>query len=65
MTVRTELPAPIFAPSRSRHVSGHSGPALVAVVWMLALAFFVFAVAVPAAVMERRVQEERVARAEP
>ncbi|MBS1111240.1 MAG: hypothetical protein H6Q88_3232, partial [Anaeromyxobacteraceae bacterium] len=45
--------------------SRHAGPTLVALVWMVALAFFVFAVAVPAAVMERRVQEERVARAEP
>ena len=60
MTVRNEVPASIFAPRRSRH----AGPTLVALVWMVALAFFVFAVAVPAAVMERRVQEERVARAE-
>jgi hypothetical protein len=32
---------------------------------MLALTFFVFAVAVPASVMERRVQAERVARSGP
>ncbi|MEY2667976.1 MAG: hypothetical protein RJA59_614 [Pseudomonadota bacterium] len=79
MTVRTELHAPILAASPARNacpaafpaLSGsrarapHAGPTLIAVVWMLALAFFVFAVAVPAAVMERRAQDGQVARAGP
>jgi hypothetical protein len=80
MTVRTEFHASILPTSRDRNaapataftvLSGlrarprRGGPTLVALVWMLALAFFVFAVAVPAAVMQRRVQDERVARAGP
>ena len=80
MTVRTELHAPILPSSPARNAapasefralsaSGarapHAGPTLIAVVWMLALSFFVFAVAVPASVMERKVQEGQVARAGP
>ncbi len=80
MTVRTEVHASILAPpgprnalppapfpslSGSRARPRHAGPTLVGLVWMLVLAFFVFAVAVPASVMHRRAQEERVARAGP
>lgn len=80
MTVRTEVHASILAPPGPRNAlppspfpalagararSHHAGSTLVGLVWMLVLAFFVFAVAVPASVMHRRVQEERVARAEP
>jgi hypothetical protein len=80
MTVRTELHAPILpaspacnaapasafpALSASRARAPHAGPTLIAVVWMLALSFFVFAVAVPASVMERKAQDGQVARAGP
>ncbi len=80
MTVRNEVHASILAPSSPGNaaprpafpvLSGprarprRGGPTLVALVWMLALTFFVFAVAVPASVMERRVQAERVARSGP
>lgn len=80
MTVRTEVHASILpvpparnaaprvefaALSASRARAPHAGPTLIAVVWMLALAFFVFAVAVPASVMERRAREGQVARAGP
>jgi len=80
MTVRTEVHASILGPPSPRNApapapfpalagararSRHAGPTLVGLVWMLVLAFFVFAVAVPAAVMHRRVQDERVARAGP
>lgn len=80
MTVRTELHAPILpasparnappasafrALSASRPRAPHAGPTLIAVVWMLALSFFVFAVAVPASVMERRARDGQVARAGP
>ena len=80
MTVRTELQASILpvpparnaapreafpALSASRARTPHAGPTLIAVVWMLALGFFVFAVAVPASVMERRAQVGQVARAGP
>lgn len=74
MTVRTETPTPIpflhrerNAPAReafprlahARARRPHAGPALVAAVWMAALAFFVLAVAAPAAVMERKAAEAR------
>ena len=80
MTVRTEVHASILpvSPARNAALPGafpalsasrarapHAGPTLVAVVWMLALGFFVFAVAVPASVMERRAQDGQVARAGP
>ncbi|HET8723092.1 MAG TPA: hypothetical protein VFM53_02735 [Anaeromyxobacteraceae bacterium] len=76
MTVRTEIPTPIpslhgerNAPAgnpfprlaRARARGPHAGPTLVAAVWMLALAFFVLAVAAPAAVMERTAAEARAA----
>lgn len=80
MTVRTEVhasilpasparnaapaaPLPLLSASRAR--PSRAGPTLVALVWMVALSFFVLAVAVPASVMERRAQEGRVARAGP
>ena len=77
MTVRTEshasilpasparnaAPPPALSPIRSR--KDRAGPTLIAVVWMLALAFFVFAVAVPASVLERRMRDGQVARAGP
>ncbi len=74
MTVRTETPTPIpslhwqrNAPARrpfprlahARARGPHAGPTLVAAVWMLALAFFVLAVAAPAAVMERQAAAQR------
>lgn len=67
MTVRTEFPASIPAPSSRRNPSpsfpalrasrargAHAGLPVAAAVWMAALAFFVLAVAAPAAVLERR-----------
>jgi hypothetical protein len=67
MTVRTEFPASIPAPASLRNPSGpfpalrvsrarraHAGLPIAAAVWMAALAFFVLAVAAPAAVLERR-----------
>lgn len=80
MTIRTEVHASILPASTDRNVSPatafpvlsglrarprRGGPTLVAAVWMLTLAFFVLAVAVPASVMERKVQESRVARTGP
>lgn len=80
MTVRTEIHASILplpparnaapatafpALSASRARAPHAGPTLIAVVWMVALSFFVFAVAVPASVMERRARDGQVARAGP
>ncbi len=80
MTIRTDVHAPILpvpparnaaptgafpALSASRARAPHAGPTLIAVVWMLALSFFVFAVAVPASVMERRARDGQVARAGP
>jgi hypothetical protein len=75
MTVRTEfhpsIPAapgprnaspmafPALAGSRAR--SRHAGPTVLVLVWVLALAFFVFAIAVPASVMQRRVEASQVA----
>jgi hypothetical protein len=69
MTVRTEILAsipstpgarnappparfPALAGSRAR--ARHAGPTVVGIVWAFALAFFVLAVAAPAAVMERQ-----------
>jgi len=67
MTVRTEFPASIPAPAPHRNPStafpalrasrarkAHAGLPIAAAVWMAALAFFVLAVAAPAAVLERR-----------
>ena len=67
MTVRTEFPASIPAPAPRRNPSTpfpslrasrarrpHAGLPIAAAVWMVALAFFVLAVAAPAAVLERR-----------
>ena len=67
MTVRTEFPASIPAPSSRRNPSpsfpslraararrAHAGLPVAAAVWMAALDFFVLAVAAPAAVLERR-----------
>jgi hypothetical protein len=67
MTVRTEFPASIPAPASRRNPSvplpflrasrarrAHAGLPIAAAVWMMALAFFVLAVAAPAAVLERR-----------
>ncbi|MGA8889988.1 MAG: hypothetical protein WB493_00370 [Anaeromyxobacteraceae bacterium] len=67
MTVRTEFPASIPAPTSRRNPSPafpaldafrarkpRAGLPVAAVVWMAALAFFVLAVAAPAAVLERR-----------
>lgn len=80
MTVRSEIHASILPACRDRNAPSPTafpvlsgvrarprrwGPTLVAAAWMLTLAFFVLAVAVPASVMERRVQESRVARSEP
>ncbi len=77
MTVRTDDLVSLSSPFRSRNAtprafpalagsrgpSGGAGISLVALVWMAALAFFVLGIAAPAAVMERRTEEVRVARA--
>jgi hypothetical protein len=75
MTVRTEfhpsIPAapearnaspaafPALAGSRAR--SRPAGPTVHGLVWILALVFFVFAIAVPASVMQRHVEASQVA----
>jgi hypothetical protein len=53
---------PALAGSRAR--ARHAGPVLLAIVWMLALGFFVLAIAVPAAVMRRTAEASQVVIAE-
>lgn len=80
MTVRTEMQASISVPPSDRNAppsatfpaltgsrarARHAGPTLLAIVWMVAFAFFVFAVAVPTSVMERKAREGRVAQVGP